>query len=517
MQFDTRSLWIYLHFNRLQLDLIEANVALDHVLDADSHASTSSNKLKGTKHNAITQQTNSSDNKQQTVRVTSDIPRAVVDTTANKLCQVNQVALKKGIKLNMGLASASLLCSDLQLHEYNPDIESQHIINIADYLYLFTSDLVLAPPNAIILRVQNMLDLYGGLTPYWLVIQQALNKQNVHYVAASSFSVQAAKLLALSNQGVITGSRKNIEKALQPCPLSLTDIDTKDIQKLARIGVSVFADLTTLPIAELANRVSRYSMQTINELLGKQASKVKFYQPLPHYHDYIELLYEISLSDKLLPVIRLCLNKFSEFLLLRNAHCLSIELQFFQRDHHPKTYSFNSIRPIYKTPDWLDIIALKLEKIEFESPVYALSLTCKQYDKAEVANDDMFANKSTHVAALTLLSRLQSKLGKNKVNSLKFVEDFRPGNSSKTTSIQKHHSATAASPVFHDRPGLLLNRPTPLQLEVELIKGPERIQTGWWDDNPINRDYYIAQSSDGQQVWIYKTPEQNWFLHGFFI
>lgn len=482
MQFDTRSLWIYLHFNRLQLDLIEHNTA-----NTDSQSE-------------IAKQ-----------------PVAVIDTHANKVCQINQVASKNGVKLNMGLASASLLCSSLQLHEYNSHIESQHIVNIADYLYLFTSDIVLVPPHAILLRVQNMLDLYGGLEPYWRVIQQALHKQKVTYVAASSFSVQAAKLLALSGHSLISDNRQHIESALQNCPLHLTEIDNKDIQKLVRIGVTTYQDLITLPLTELANRVSRYSMQTINELLGKQASKVKFYQPLPQYHDYIELLYEISLSDKLLPVIQKCLDKFSEFLLLRNAHCLSIEISFFQRDHQACTYAFNSIRPIYKTKDWLDIISLKLEHIQFGSPVYALTLHCKQYDRAEVANDDLFSNKSTHVAALTLLSRLQSKLGQNNVQSLKFTEDFRPNECSQTTDFSKANTAKEHQHIFTDRPGLLLDMPKPLELEVELIKGPERIQTGWWDNKSINRDYYIAQSPTGQQVWIFKTPQKEWFLHGFFI
>jgi protein ImuB len=522
MQFDTRSLWIYIHFGRLQLDLIEANGKL------------CTNK---------------------------DAPRAVFNAKANQLCQVNNVAKKLGITLNMGLASASLSCSDLQLHEYDQDVESQHIINIANYLYLFTSDIVLAPPNALILRAQNMLTLYGGLQAYWQVIEQCLLKQKVHFVAASSYSVQGAKLLALSGsqyqaqyqsqhqakrklqhktqqgllqpsllqhsllQKFISDDRDTLQKYLIKCPLSLSDIDAKDIQKLARIGVKSYGDLLELPLADIANRVSRFSMAIINELQGKQAAKVKFYQPTPTYHDYLELLYELSNTDKLLPIIRISLDKLSEFLALRNAHTLAIKMRFFQRDHEPLPLDFSSIRPIYKSDDWLDIISLKLESVSFESPVYALSIDCARYEVAQVSNDDMFAKKTTHVEALTLLSRLQSKLGKTSVRQINYVEDFRPEysthsialndvalNDTSNTSIQ-----IKASSILADRPGLLLPQPQPLNLQVEVIKGPERIQTGWWDDKPIKRDYYIGQSRDGQQVWIFKTPNKEWYLHGYFI
>ncbi|MFT6270130.1 MAG: protein ImuB [Alphaproteobacteria bacterium] len=506
MQFDTRSLWIYLHFPKLQLDLIEATE-----LAPES-----------------TRGLNERPSSQTIQNTTHTLPRAIVDVSSNTLCQLNNKALEQGLSLNMGLASASLTCSDLQLHEYSHEVESNHIVNIADHLYLVTSDIVLAAPSAIILRVQNMLALYGGLTPYWQVIKQVLTHQHVHFIAASSYSVQGAKVLALNHKSLISDDRKKIASNLDQCALSYTDIDPKDLQKLARIGVKTYVDMHALPVAELANRVSRFSMSIINELQGKQAARVTFYQPKARYHDYLELLYEISLTAKLLPVIGLSIDKLSEFLRLRNAHCLSIDMRFFQRDHAPHTYTFASIRPIYKTNDWLDIIRLKLESVKFESPVYALSLSCEQYEVAEVANDDMFAQKSTHLASLTLLSRLQSKLGHKGVNRLHFVGDFRPEHSTQACAIEAHSANSgkgeksyknshSLNSIFADRPGLLLPAPEPLSLQVQVIKGPERIQTGWWDDKPINRDYYIGQSQDGQQVWIFRTPTQEWFLHGYFI
>jgi len=130
----------------------------------------------------------------------------------------------------------------------------------------------------------------------------------------------------------------------------------------------------------------------------------------------------------------------------------------------------------------------------------------------------MFAQKSTHVASLTLLSRLQSKLGEQYVKQLHFVPDYRPEHSNLQSQLQHNSNKNSDSyMLISDRPGLLLPKPEPLHIKVEVIKGPERIQTGWWDDQVINRDYYVAQSQDGQQLWIFKTPNKEWFVHGFFI
>jgi protein ImuB len=47
--------------------------------------------------------------------------------------------------------------------------------------------------------------------------------------------------------------------------------------------------------------------------------------------------------------------------------------------------------------------------------------------------------------------------------------------------------------------------------------GPERIATGWWRAQDIERDYYRAEWTDGTQVWVYRDQRTGrWFLHGFF-
>jgi protein ImuB len=57
---------------------------------------------------------------------------------------------------------------------------------------------------------------------------------------------------------------------------------------------------------------------------------------------------------------------------------------------------------------------------------------------------------------------------------------------------------------------------------LQLLSGPERIESGWWDAALAERDYYIAQLADGALVWIYRgrlplsTPAQGWFLQGRF-
>jgi protein ImuB len=84
------------------------------------------------------------------------------------------------------------------------------------------------------------------------------------------------------------------------------------------------------------------------------------------------------------------------------------------------------------------------------------------------------------------------------------------------------------------RPVWLLPEPLPLPEQharplldgapLQLVSGPERIESGWWDTTLAERDYFIAQAADGALVWIYRArlplsasgDAQGWFLQGRF-
>ena len=52
---------------------------------------------------------------------------------------------------------------------------------------------------------------------------------------------------------------------------------------------------------------------------------------------------------------------------------------------------------------------------------------------------------------------------------------------------------------------------------LTFISGPERIESGWWDDDDQRRDYFLAENPQGQRLWIFRTREDAcWYLHGLF-
>ena len=80
---------------------------------------------------------------------------------------------------------------------------------------------------------------------------------------------------------------------------------------------------------------------------------------------------------------------------------------------------------------------------------------------------------------------------------------------------------------FSARPLWLLASPQPLKEvaavphydgPLSLLTGPERIESGWWDDRDVTRDYFVARNPAHSLLWVYR--ERNapaaWYLHGIF-
>ncbi|MGB5082694.1 MAG: DNA polymerase Y family protein, partial [Burkholderiales bacterium] len=122
-----------------------------------------------------------------------------------------------------------------------------------------------------------------------------------------------------------------------------------------------------------------------------------------------------------------------------------------------------------------------------------------------------------------LVERLRARLGSEAVRGIANRAEHRP-----------EHAGVIAEPGekqlwldFGERPFWLLESPRPLAEigtvphhdgPLELLVGPERIESGWWDGDDIARDYFVARTRNEALVWIYRERrgEGGWYLHGVF-
>jgi protein ImuB len=177
----------------------------------------------------------------------------------------------------------------------------------------------------------------------------------------------------------------------------------------------------------------------------------------------------------------------------------------------------------------LELLKLKLESVSLTAPVYALSLTTGETHLRTPDTQDFFSGKKSHSTHAQLMALLQAKLGGSAVQRINLNDDFRPeeinqyqavkGSASikqAMTQAKRKENSGAPELLLPNRPLFFLSPPQALTEKVRLVTGPERICSGWWDDKPVLRDYFIAYSATHRWYWVYRTAEQQWYLHGVF-
>lgn len=484
-------LWIYLHFPSLQLDSLF------------SHASPS--------------------------------PLVIVNGRKYLIQQANSKALEQGIHLGMGLGSAAALCSELQVHPYDEKVEERALLDIAQWLYVVTSDIVLLPPNGVLLKATNMLTLYGGLSPYWKRLSQHINALKLNYHFSTGFSPFSAILLAKSATNIISDDKEDLQKRLETHRLEATELDAKQVGQLQRVGIHTISDLLALPMREIARRFNIDLVNYVGRLLGQFKHPVTFYHPPEKFSSYLELLFDIENVQWLEKPLTILLNKLEAFLILRNQVGYELTLTLHQRDNEDSQVVFTSACGDYLAPKWLTLCRLSMEALTLDSAVHGLTLNLTRSGELESNSEDMFVGRKGQQSELELITLLQAKLGRKRVCMVKKIDDPRPEKALClcAPSEKLSHKPKDAEPTLDNtqqidglefkqqanqplRPSVLFPKPQPLNEKVDIVLGPERIVSGWWDDDNVTRDYFIARSSSGQWLWVFRTLEQQWFIHGQF-
>jgi protein ImuB len=166
-----------------------------------------------------------------------------------------------------------------------------------------------------------------------------------------------------------------------------------------------------------------------------------------------------------------------------------------------------------------------------EAPVIALVLEAPNTVPQPAANTTLFPEPGrTSAGRARLMDLLAARLGRERVLHATPMADHRPEAANRWTGVHDAPRAAAAAPPAPtlDRPFWLLDPPVVLRVHrdrpvygttLTLVRGPERIESGWWDQQLAVRDYFVAEDAHAARYWIYRergVDDAAWFLHGLY-
>ncbi|MEN8668370.1 MAG: DNA polymerase Y family protein [Ketobacter sp.] len=435
----------------------------------------------------------------------------------------NQPALQSGIVPGMTIPTAQGLVRDLQCQPYSPDGEQQALQQLGHWAYEFTPHIRPHGQNNLLLEVSHSLKLFNG--------QQALAQQLLQQLPAgfTPFSLafadtdMAALLFAQAHES----SNQALFFSLQDVhdyDVQWLDIATAQKELLYSMGIRTVGQLLALPRDTLGKRFGDAFTHYLNLLTGERKSPLPHWNLPPQFQTELDFVQELDNAQHLLFPIRHLLSRLEHYLYARQSAVSRFLFSLLLRSRQTQSWPIELATPMHRLADILPLVQLKLETLQLAAPVLTLRLRADQFHGLHVQQRDLFRpQQPDHISRYQLVDRLQTRLGKQQVHSLGMVSDHRPEHCWYSATPGQGQALQHPS---EQRPFWLLQHPQKLRskkglpvyhVPLQLLKGPERIDTGWWDNTPVNRDYYIAQQGNGQHLWVYRDRDnQDWFLHGLF-
>jgi protein ImuB len=448
-------------------------------------------------------------------------PAVAVEAEQGQLLVVasNQAAVKAGVVPGMRLSTALALAASLQVFERAPAVELASLESLAGWAETLTSMVSIEAPESVLLEVAGSLKLFGSLAVIKTKLEEELARRYRDFRLCVAPTATAALWLARAASVDVLHWRQ-LAGCLAPLPLGVTHWPPVVQALLRDLGLRTVGDCVRLPRDGFARRVGRSYLLDLDRAFGRSIDLRAEFKPPRSWSARAELGEESVDSAIFIEAIERLLDELSAQLRGRQAQIGRLDLAF-EHLHRPSTVeSFNLREPTHDRERLLHLIEDRLERSVLPVPAMAVRMSSGAFQPLVLQCAGLFETKPFEQREQVLLERLQERFGSTAVYRLCAVAEHRPEKAWRKWLWNKDWRAQGAVQWLEREARPLWLLPTPIETRRELLElcsGPERIESGWWDEQDVVRDYYTARNGDGQKLWVFRDRRARcWFLHGLF-
>ncbi len=429
---------------------------------------------------------------------------------------VSPSARQLGLRRGMLLSAAQVLTRDLRTLDYDPRAEQDTRQLLASWLYGISSQVSLAFPHALALEIGASRALFGDWPAIEQRLRDGLKELGFRHRLVAAPNPHAAWVLTgvHARLGV---DATTLEAALADIPIERSGLPAEAVTVLARSGLRTLGTAFALPRESLARRFPPQVLTHLDALRGLHAAPLSYFQPPNRFDARIEFEYEIESTQALLFPLRRLTTDLAAFLCSRDGGVQQFDL-WFEHENHPDTQlRVGLLSPERDAGVLFDLARNRVDHLQLPAGSRALRLQATHLPPFVPAARDLFDPRPQQAMPWEQLrERLRARLGDDAVQSVGLRAEHRP----ERASGDAGGAPKASPPALPLRPGWLL--PTPQLLrdpELRILSGPERIESGWWDEGDVRRDYYVVETGTGQRGWAYTAAGARhgpFMLHGWF-
>ena len=443
----------------------------------------------------------------------------------------NAAARAAGIVPGMAVAAARALEAQLGVLPHNEERDAEALHSLAYWAGQFTPNVALQPGEGLLLEVATTLRLHRGSKALVARLQEGVGALGYCAVPGVAPTPLAAWWLAKARHAglpvraclplALLGER------LAPLPLTLLDWPPELLTTLHTLGIRTVGACSALPREGFIRRFGAAHRLELDRALGLAADPRAWVAPPASFSSRVEFGFEVTEALRLLFPLRRLLQELEGFLRARSSGVLQWQLQLEHSKRRRTTLRIGTSTPERSAERLLALARERLAQTTLEAPVLGLGLVAAQLLEFVESSASFVANPAAQALGWSqLVDRLLARLGSGQVYRLYVCDDHRPEQAWKASRAALRGPSTTAAPGA-PRPLWLLKRPRALrtaqdaplcQGHLQLLAGPERIESGWWDGSKACRDYYVARNPGGETLWVYceHCRPPRWYLHGIF-
>jgi len=444
----------------------------------------------------------------------------------------NPKAIDAGIYPGMALTAALALLPTVSVCVRDSAAEERLLERLAQLLTRYTP--VVCTSNdgmgggVLFLEIAASLRLFGGVENIERCVLQDLHSEQLRVFTSVAPFARAALWLAHAGRSLHCYARVELRSMLGSLPVSVTGWPESIQKRLRHMGVQTLNECLRLPRDGFARRIGRQCLLELDEALGGQPEVYQPWKAPVSFQDVVDLGGEVRSLTQISQVAEQMLQRLRQFLLKRQLYADSLQLKLLHFDRPPGLIDLSLREPVCSVEHLQELLQLKLERLQLQAPVTALTLTAATAAMRPDISVGLLPGsaESDDARLVQLLDRLRARLGGASVYGMSLEADHRPELAWSAVDVTAGRAAHSllGTMVGRKRPLWLLRRPVQLRVRqgrpeyrgcLSFGADCERIETGWWDDLSVRRKYYVVTGAEGHRWWVYRE-RHSWYLHGAF-
>ena len=455
-----------------------------------------------------------------------------------------------GLKLGMRCATVRSLAPECLLFPRDEAAEQRAYTQAAQVALAYSPAVYQYSDYTLLIDATSSLRLFGGIRLIVQRLRQQLQHLKLQVRSSVAPTAIGAWLLAQATQSSARYAchPSTLVRLLNGLPCAALPSARPHLIWLKAIGCETLGGLRALPRDGLQRRVGTDLLIELDRAYDSSILHQAPYIAPEQFIDHLDLYERLEHTSALTAVAERLAHRLCTWLRAKRYALRSITLDLhYERARAtcpPTRLELAFSEPVWLVNQLMPLLREHLSRQVLTGPVVALTLQSQTLMQQSAPSATLFADPINSSANYQrLLDLLSARLGATHVLEAAHFADHRPElanrwvplREAQSTAIASRTMASATPPSFNqydptksEQPFWLFNRALPLKVHehrpiyitaLQLLRGPERIESGWWDGARIARDYFVAQDQHAVRYWIYRERDHEqarWFLHGLF-